>query len=496
MDTAHQRATHRTGAKLRLFVPVLIALELFSGLVQGWIVPLLGEIGRVYDVPAGATSWVFAVGLLSSAVSVPLLAMLGDRFGHQKLLVISVTLVAAGSLLIAFAPNFTLLLLGVAVQGPVAAFLPLDMALLKAHRLRSANRDIGLIVGTLTIGLAAGMVLSGVALDALGSLAVVQMIPAIGITLLVPAIWLLVPETSPDATRRIDWKGAVFLGTGLVGIMFGLSEAPHQGWTSSQALLPLAAGIIALLLFFGVEKRAESPLVDLKVIRASRLGMPIGIGFLGAVTMFGNQAPPVLYLTANPNLLGYGGGLSAAAVGMVLAISSASLALGTFVSYPVGRAIGQKAGLVFAFLVSAAALLCLAFVPSSAVLVIVWMAVAGFGNGIVLSALPAVVIDRAPASAPASASGVYNTARTIGGSLAGAFVASVTTVLVVSVGGSGSTVTAPSLQAFQVIWTVFAVLNVAAAVASIFLSRGSAEGQEETALADSDSDRAPVSVQP
>ncbi|WP_051389233.1 MFS transporter [Arthrobacter sp. 35W] len=494
MDTAHRRAQNVAGAKLRLFVPVLIALELLSGLVQGWIVPLLSEIGRVYGVPAGSTSWVLAVGLLSSAVSVPLIAMLGDRFGHQRLLVVSVALVAAGSLLIAFAPTFPLVLLGAAVQGPVAAFLPLDMALLKAHRIRSANRDVGLIVGALTIGLAAGMLLSGVALDALGNLAVVQMIPAVGIAVLVPFVWLLVPETSPDASRRIDWKGAVLLGAGLVAIMYGLSEAPHLGWTSPQALPPLAGGIAALVLFFRVEKRAESPLVDLKVIRAARLGNPIGIGFLIAVTMFGNQAPSVLFLSANPDKLGYGAGMSVSAVGLVLAIGAVSSTLGSFSAALLGRLVGQARTLVFACLAAAAALLCLAFAPSSGVVLIVWLAIAGFGHGIVLSTLPAVVIDRAPASAPASASGVYNTARTIGGSLAGAFVASVTTVLVVSAGGSGAGVVAPSLGAFQLIWTVFAALNVAAAMAAIFLSRGRTNSL--TGAASTGSDRIPAVIQP
>ncbi|WP_427017245.1 MFS transporter [Pseudarthrobacter sp. P1] len=495
MDTAHRGAQKVAGAKLRWFVPVLIALELFSGLVQGWIVPLLGEIGRVYGVPAGSTSWVLAVGLLSSAVSVPLIAMLGDRFGHQRLLVVSVALVAVGSLLIAFAPTFPLVLLGAAIQGPVAAFLPLDMALLKAHRLRSANRDVGLIVGALTIGLAAGMLLSGVALDAMGNLAVVQLIPAVGIAVLVPFIWMLVPETGPDAFRRIDWKGAVLLGAGLVGIMYGLSEAPHLGWGSPQALPPLAVGLAALVLFFQVEKRAKSPLVDLKVIRAARLGNPIGIGFLIAVTMFGNQAPSVLFLSANPDKLGYGAGMSVSAVGLVLAIGAVSSTLGSFSAAFLSRLMGGQARtLVFACLTAAAALLCLAFVPSSGVVLIVWLAIAGFGNGIVLSTLPALVIDRAPASAPASASGVYNTARTIGGSLAGAFVASVTTVLVVSVGGSGSGVVAPSLGAFQMIWTVFAALNVAAAIASVFLSRGRTTSRG--GAASTDSGRAPASVHP
>ncbi|WP_244250912.1 MFS transporter [Arthrobacter crystallopoietes] len=469
MSSTRGRASTTTAASIRLFVPVLVALEFFSGLVQGWIVPLLGEIGRVFQVPGGATSWVLAVGLLSSAVSVPLIAMLGDRFGQQRLLVVSVALAAAGSLLVAFAPAFAFVLLGAAVQGPVAAFLPLAMALLKAHRQKSANKDIGLMVGALTFGVAAGSVLGGVAMDVIGSLLWVQLIPALGIALFVPLVRVLVPEGRPDASRMIDWKGAALLGAGLVGVMYGLSEAPQRGWLSEHALIPLVVGILALVLFLRVERRAPSPLVDLPAIRSSHLGNPIFIGFLVAVTMFGNQSPPVLFLSANPAVTGYGAGLSTTGVGIVLAVSAGSLTLGSFSSFLLAKVLGRSRALVLACLLSAAALVCMAFVPSSVLLFTLWLAIGGIGMGVVLGVLPGVVIERAPVAAPASASGVYNTARTIGGSLAGAFVAS-TTLLVTSAGTSSGN-TAPSMQAFQIIWMVFAALNVAGAVCAVFISR-------------------------
>ena len=490
MDTVTRGATPLAVGKIRLFIPTLIALEFVSGLTQGWIVPLLGEIGHEYQVPPGSTSWVFSVGLLSSAVAVPLFAMLGDRFGHQKILVISVALVATGSLMIACAPNFTIVLLGAAIQAPVAAFLPLDMALLKTHRPHTANRDIGLIVGALTVGMAAGSMLGGIALDVMGNLLLAQLLPAVAAVVFIPLTWILVPETKSTA-RTIDWLGALLLGIALVGILYGLSEGPHQGWGSPQALIPLVVGIVAMIAFFKVEARANFPLIDVKAIRTSRLGVPIGIGFLGAVTMFGNQAPPVLYLTADPNLLGYGAGLSAGAVGIVLAISSASLALGTFISYPVGRALGQKYGLVLAFLMSASGLLCMAFVHSPATLFAVWLVVTGIGNGIVLGSLPGIVIQRAPATAPASASGVYNTARTIAGSLAGAFVAAITTVLVTLPDTTAAGIAAPSLPAFQVIWTVFATLQIAAAGGALFLSTKASAPQSENPVDFVPADSAP-----
>lgn len=481
MDIAPQRPATMVPMKFQLLVPVLIGLEFFSGLVQGWIIPLLAQIGRVYEVPVGAASWVLAVGLLSSAVSVPLLAMLGDRFGHRLLLVISVSLAGAGSILIALAPSFQLVLAGAAIQGPVAAFLPLAMALLKTHRPDSANKDIGLIVGTLTFGVAAGSVLGGVAMDIIGQLHVVQLIPAIALALFVPVLVLFVPKGRTDASRTVDWAGAALLGICLMGLMYGLSEAPRVGWLSPHALVPLAVGIASLLVFLGVERRAKSPLLDIPAMRSARLANPIFIGFLIALTMFGNQSPPVLFLTADPEALGYGNALPASAVGIVVAVSAGSITLGSFLSFALSRVLGRNRTLVSACLLSAAALLCMALVPSSTAIFTLWLAASGTGTGVVLGILPGVVIERAPHSATASVAGVYNTARTIGGSLAGAFVATTTTLLVISP-STGEGPGAPSLEAFQTIWITFAVVNVLAAVGAGFIGRAGLHGPDgETA---------------
>lgn len=479
MDTALRRPATTVPTKFRLLIPVLIALEFFSGLVQGWIIPLLAEIGRVYEVPVGATSWVLAVGLLSSAVSVPLLAMLGDRFGHRMLLVISVSLAAAGSILIALAPSFPLVLAGAAIQGPVAAFLPLAMALLKTHRPDSANKDIGLIVGTLTFGVAAGSVLGGVAMDIIVQLHIVQLIPAIALALFIPMLASLVPEGNRDDTRTVDWLGATLLGIGLMGLMYGLSEAPRAGWLSQQTLVPLAVSIAALVVFLGVERRAKSPLLDIPSMRSARLANPIFIGFLVAVTMFGNQSPPVLFLTADPESLGYGTGLPTSMVGIVVAVSAGSITLGSFLSFALSRVLGRNRTLVSACLLSAAALLCMALVPSSTAIFTLWLAASGIGTGVVLGILPGVVIERAPESATASVAGVYNTARTIGGSLAGAFVATITTLLVISP-STGEGRGTPSFEAFQAIWVTFAVVNVIAAVAAAFTGRAAHGAHDET----------------
>lgn len=452
----------------RLLVPVLIALELFGGIIQGWITPLLGSIAAHYQVSAGAVSWVLTLGLLSSAVCVPLFVVVADRYGRKRVLVAAVALTAVGSLLIALAPTFPLLLLGAVIQGPVAVWLPLEMALLKSRRPQSATRIIGYLVGTLTVGVALGAVLGGVVMDLVQDLPTVQLIPAIGIVLLTIATLVCVPRDGGDATRSVDWLGAGTLGVALVGIMFGLSEGTAAGWTAPITLGPLVIGVLALVAFAVVEMRVRTPLVDLRVIRGGGLLTPLLLAFLVSVALFGNQTPSVLYMTSMPDTVGYGAGVSAGAVGTIVGVTALMSSLTAFFSNLVARHLGERVTVALGAFVTAAGLGAMATLPGSLALVVLYSALSSAGTGLVIGVLPGIVVQRAPESAAASVSGLYNTTRTLAGSLAGAFVAAILAALVID-GGAPSAPAVPSGAAFQVIWIVFAVATAAGGLLALTL---------------------------
>ncbi|WP_105968141.1 MFS transporter [Streptomyces geranii] len=443
-------------------LPTLLALEFFAGVIQGWIGPLLGEIGSHYGITGGDLGWVIAVGLLSSAVSVPLMTNLADRFGPRRLLVVAASLTAAGSLLIAVAPTFTFLIVGSVVQGPMAAMLPIEMSLLKRHRPDTANRAVGVLVGALTLGVALGALTSGYLMEAVDDLVVTQLIGAAPLVVMTVVVGLVVPATAGDPGRAVDWAGAGTLGVALIGVMSGLAAGTNVGWTSPSTLAPLVVGVALLLLFLVVENRARMPLFDVKVLRQARLGVPLLLGALVSMPLFGSVTPTVLYLGADPAESGYGAGVSTGAIGGVFAFTVSFLTAGTLVAPLVVRWLGVRLAVCLACLVPVVGLAVLATGPSGTLVVAALFSLNSLGTGIALAVLPGVVIDRAPQSAPASVSGLYNTGRTLGGSLAGALVATIMATLVTATGGT-------PLHAFQVIWYVFAGILVAAALLALLL---------------------------
>lgn len=461
-----------------LFVPTLIALELFGGLIQGWITPLLGEIGSHYAVPGAALSWILTVGLLSSAVSVPFMTMLADRFGARRLLVIAAALTAIGSTLIAVAPIFPLVIIGSIVQGPVAALLPLEMSLLKHHRPASANRIVGLLVGTLTLGIAIGSLTSGFVMEAVGSLVTTQLIGAIPLVVLAVVVGFTVPPTPGDPTRVTDWAGATTFALALVGVMYGLSHGTAEGWAAPMTIGCLLLGAAALVGFLVIESRAASPLFDVTLLRRSRLTVPLVLGILVAMPLFGAQTPTVLYLQSDPAIAGFGVGASVAVVGLALALTALGSSVGAFLAPLIVRRIGARTTIGLACLVAAAGTAAMITGPAQLGVAMTLFAATAVGLGVVLAVLPGVVIDRAPEEASASVSGLYNTGRTLGGSLAGALVAAVFTAFTVQAADGAASI---GFAGFQVIWIVFAgLLVLAAALAMLLVPRAGRSAQAPT----------------
>ncbi|MGW1327900.1 hypothetical protein ACWD64_35865 [Streptomyces antibioticus] len=93
----------RTGA----MIGFMVLLELTSGIDQGMFPTLLPTIGEPYGVGAGSLVWVSAA---PAAVSVTVLAGLGDRYGHRRMLRIAAACTLVASILLVVAPTYELFL--------------------------------------------------------------------------------------------------------------------------------------------------------------------------------------------------------------------------------------------------------------------------------------------------------------------------------------------------------------------------------------------------
>ncbi|MDQ0646591.1 MFS family permease [Microbacterium natoriense] len=446
----------RIPADARGIIALLIVLEFVAGLLQGFYDPLVKLFAQAYEVSDGHIIWFHTLQGLSAAVTVPLLAKFGDMFGHRRILRIAVGIVIASTLLTALAPDFPLLLAARILAGPIAVWLPLEIALVHQRvDHATARRVIGWLVSVLVLGAVIGNILGGLSVT-LVPFSVALYVPVILMIGAVVAV-LRIPETTLRAAPGIDGWGLFGIAVSMVLLLTGMSRLADDGLGAPLPWILIATALVSFTVWAWWERRSSNPAVDLRMLASPRLAPLYIVGFLFGFVLFGFQTPLATFAASDPVSDGYGLGFPTFMLSLVIAIFTIITAAGSAIVNTLTRWIGTKTVLVTAALISAAGFIFFAVQHSEKWHIFVLAVLAGIGMGLLMGALPALVAEEAPADSTGIAAGVYNSLRTLGGALSGAGF-SIVLITLANPGGGASDV------GYTVIWFTAASAFLIAAV--------------------------------
>src|SRR4051812_31537794 len=77
----------------------------------------------------------------------------------------------------------------------------------------------------------------------------------------------LVPRSRDPQEARLDPIGAVLSIIGIVALVYGLIEAPDQGWTSTNTLVAFGIALVVLTVFTLWELPTDEPMLDIRFFR-------------------------------------------------------------------------------------------------------------------------------------------------------------------------------------------------------------------------------------
>ena len=235
-------------------------------LQQTMVFPALGTFQEEFGASTAWTTWVLTGFLVSGAVLTPILGKLGDQFGKERLLLISLGLFLAGCLGAAFAWNIWSLIAFRVVSGAGGALFPLSFAIIRDEfPPEKVKVGIGLLSAVFGVGGGFGIVLSGVIVDNF-SWRLLFLLGSIPVALSIALVHRYVPESPIRSPSRVDVPGAVLLSGGLLSLMVALTEGENWGWGSLR-LLGLVVVAAAFFVLWGlVELRSSSPMVDMRML--------------------------------------------------------------------------------------------------------------------------------------------------------------------------------------------------------------------------------------
>jgi MFS family permease len=412
-----------------------------------------------------------------SAIAVPIFAKLGDLHGHRRMLLVSAAIVAASTIVLAFARDFPVFLVAWALQGVFSAWLPLQVALIYNRSRRLADpaaqtrRATGLIVAALQLGAIVGALGGGQIGSAFADqFWLVLLVPGFLVLGVCAVVALRVPESEDREAGTVDATGAALLSVVLLVITGGLTFVRLNGAGELWPWLVTVLGLLLVVPFVRYELGREDPLVDFRVLRSpSMWPVQLTAGLFG-VSVLGAQGPLSTFARTDPDVYGYGLGLSTSMVSIVIGGYVISMLLSASQFSRISQRTSPRTTLIGAATLTGTGYLLLVPFHGSLAQVLVSVIVAGLGSGALVAALPAAAAAAAPAGRTGVATGLTNTSKVLGGSFASATfavaLASGTPVLV-----DGAEGTAGSLSGYVTVWVVCGVTALAAAVALVFVPR-------------------------
>ncbi|PIT79994.1 MFS transporter [Limnohabitans sp. 15K] len=398
-----------------LFVGVFMAA--LDSAIVGPVLPALREAFGIDNRTAGLLTTVFS---LSSMCSTALMAYFSDRHGRRPVYLASVALFALGSLCIAAAPSFDLLLVGRAIQGlgaggiaPVASAVIGDV--FTAER---RGRILGLIGATHGMAFVLGPPLATVLTSTLGWRWLFLVNLPVALVVLRLGARYLPRHRSDAAPGPIDLAGITVTLLFLLFLVMGISRLPDSA--TGLMLWPwfLAVSGVLLAALVVIEKRQAQALIPIDLFANRQLAiayvLTLGVGF----SMGG-----IVFLTTIATLA-YG--VSVEYAGLALLPLVICSMVGSMAAGRLLNRLGARNMVIFGFGLLTLGYLQSAMPETGFTAFVVASVLVGIGLGVVVSgALRTIAIDEAPPAQRGTAQGLINIFNAVGTLLAVTFISAI-----------------------------------------------------------------------
>ncbi len=449
---------------MRSLLILSIAALAFS-LAQTMLIPALGELTRRLDTDAAGIAWVLTGYLLAAAVATPIAGRLGDMFGKRRMLVVSLSVFGAGSVVAALGGSLETVVLGRVLQGFGGGIFPLCFGIIRDEfpRERVAG-SIGLISAIFGFGGGAGLIAGGLIADHL-SYHWIFWLGAISAALAAVAIEFWVPESPIRMPGKIDWRGAALLGVGLTLPLLAISRANAWGWGSTRTIGLLLAGLAVLALWVVVERRTEQPLahiptlVDPPVLLTNIVTLFVGFGMFGSFLLLPQLAEA-------PASTGYGFGATATGAGLLMLPGALVMLVAGPMSGALGSRFGSKLPLAAGAALTSLGLVLMAVDHGSKGPIVLWNVVISAGIGLAFAAMANLIVEAVPPQQTGEATGVNTLIRSVGSSLGSQVTAAILATTLVA--GTGL----PTDAGFTAAYLVCAGVAALAALIAVVIPRG------------------------
>ncbi|MBI9048015.1 MAG: MFS transporter [Anaerolineaceae bacterium] len=393
---------------------VLLALglgSLMAALDSSVVNTVLPVLQTYFNSDVATMEWVITVYMLMLTSMLLTFGRLGDIHGHKKFYIAGFGLFIASSVFCATAVSPIMLIVSRGVQAIGGAMLIANSAAIVTGIMSPQERGkaFGLISMMTYTGLMIGPSLGGWLAQATSWRSIFFINIPVGLAAMTLGL-IFIPKDEPvEQGKSFDLLGAGVVMVGLSALLLGLNKGAEWGWNSAAVLGSFAIAVIFLLLFIRIEKRAEAPMLDLKLFQNKLFATTTISAILNYVCVYS-----LIFLM--PFFLIQGRGMNSAQAGLILTVQPIIMAITAPISGALSDKIGSRKPGMLGMAVLAAGLIWLSTMQATSPIwqVVLGLAIAGLGTGTFITPNTSALMGSAPRERQGIASGVMGAARNFG----------------------------------------------------------------------------------
>lgn len=413
--TAHAggERTHPT-----LILAVLSLAGVAYAMLSSSVVPALPTMQHALHTSETGITWLLTAYLLSASVGTAILGRLGDMYGKERLLLVTLVILAFGTLLAAVSSSLGVIIVARFIQGAAGGIFPLAFGIVRDEfPQEKVAGSIGLLSSILGVGAGIGIVSAGLIVEHL-NYHWLFWFPLAATVLAAVATWRYIPESPVRVPGKINWLAAALMTVGMSIVLLAISETTTWGWGSAKALGLIAAGLAVSCVWIAVEVRSSNPLIDMTMMRirgvwtTNLAAFLLGAGMYASFIIF----PQFAQL---PKSTGFGFGASVVVSGLYLLPSTVGMTILGMYAGRISARFGSRAALLSGTAFTTASFALLSVDHSKPIEFLIAAGLLGVGIGLAFAALGNLIIQSVSSTQTGVATGMNTVMRTLGGALGG-----------------------------------------------------------------------------
>ena len=250
------------------------------------------QIQHKLHLTATGVQWAVNAYLLSLAALFAFGGRLADTVGHRRMVTLGVVVFAASSAMCGLTPTGSLAQAWIVtfrvIQGAGGAIMfPAALAIVvQTFELRERGRALAIF-----FGIAGGLTAIGPILGGYLTQWTWRAIFWVNVPVAVVAL-VLIAVSKPSTVHRparMDYRGVVLIAAGVALSVFGFQQSSIWGWSDPATAACIAAGAALLVVFYRVQTRTSSPLIQVDIFRIRAFlveNIVLGLAMLVFVPVF------------------------------------------------------------------------------------------------------------------------------------------------------------------------------------------------------------------